>query len=309
MKHTRSDNTKSSITIEGKKLHLTNLDKVLYPATGFTKGQVIEYYAKISEVLLPHVKNRPLTLKRYPNGVDGEYFYEKMCPSHHPDWIQTTRVASQHRKFVDYCTIDGLASLIWVANLASLELHTSLSHSDNVLRPSMIVFDLDPGEPAGLLQCVEVSLIFRDMLRDLGLAGFAKTSGGKGLHLYVPLNTETDYDRTKTFAQALARSLAKRMPKLVTANMRKDLRKGKVFVDWSQNDDHKTTVCVYSLRAREKPTVSAPIAWSTLETCHKKKNASGLVLDTEQVLKQVEKEGDLFAEVVSLRQKLPELAV
>ncbi len=265
----------SEVTVGGKRLEVSNLDKVLYPETAFTKGQMIEYYIRVSEMLLPHLKNRPLTLKRYPDGVNEEYFYEKECPSYHPEWVQTIPVKSDRRKFVNFCVVNDLPSLVWVVNLASLGLHTSLSLGKDELQPTMMIFDLDPGPPAGLEQCVRVALEFRKMLSDLKLESFAKTSGGKGLHLNVPLNTKTDYEQTKSFAQAFARMLAKRLPEEVTANMRKDLRHGKVFVDWSQNDDHKTTVSVYSLRARSRPTVSAPVKWETLERCHRKMTFPG----------------------------------
>jgi bifunctional non-homologous end joining protein LigD len=303
----KSESTSSLVTIEDRTLKLTNLHKVLYPAAGFTKGQVIDYYVKIGKYILPHLKNRPLTLKRYPGGVDDNFFYEKECPAFHPDWIDTVPVPSNRRKFVNFCLVNDLPSLIWVVNLASIEMHTSLSLANDILTPKMLVFDLDPGEPATLLQCLEVAIRLKYIFDDLGIESFPKTSGGKGLHIYVPLNTPVTYDHTKTFARAVAQLLEKRMPNLVTSNMRKDLRIGKVFVDWSQNDDHKTTVCVYSMRAREEPTVSAPISWDRIFDAQKKKDTDGLVMTWKQVLDQVESEGDLFEPIISMEQFLPAL--
>ncbi len=295
------------VQVDGKELTIKNLEKVLYPATGFTKGQVIDYYVKIGPVILPHLQNRPLTLKRYPNGVDAGFFYEKECPSYHPEWIETISVPSTRRAFVHFCVVNDLASLIWVVNLASLEMHTSLSYKDDVLTPTMMVFDLDPGPPADLLDCLDIAFQLKAIFDELGLEVFPKTSGGKGLHVYAPLNTKTDYDKTKSFAKAVAQLLEKKNPDKVTSNMRKDLRKGKIFVDWSQNDDHKTTVCVYSLRARERPTVSAPVTWERLQWAAKHKDTSKIVMETADILRQVEKEGDLYAPMLTLKQTLPKL--
>jgi len=294
------------LTIENKSVKLTNLGKILYPETDFTKADVIDYYARIGPVILPHLEDRPLTLKRYPNGVDEQFFYEKHCPKYHPKWLETAKVQGDD-KVIIFCMANDLPSLVWVANLAALELHTSLSRSDDISRPTMMVFDLDPGAPAALLQCVEIALKLRDVLEDLGLKSFPKTSGGKGLHLYIPLNTAVTYDETKSFAHAIAQLMEKRHEKLVTSNMRKDLRKGKVFVDWSQNDDHKTTVCAYSLRARPKPTVSAPLEWKECEEALKSKDVSKLVFEAGDILKRIKRKGDVFAPVTKLKQKLPSL--
>src|SRR4051812_12405081 len=241
--------TGSKVRVGRREVSVSNLDKVLYPASGFTKGEAISYYTRIAPVLMPHLKGRPLTLKRYPNGVEGEHFYEKMCPAYRPDWVATTRVKTTNRQ-IDFCVVEDAATLVWVANLASLELHTLLSRQEDVLRPTMMVFDHDPGEGVGLLECVKVALKFRDMLSRLGLESYAKTSGGKGLHLYVPLNTPVTFEETKAFSHAIAQVLEREQPESVTTVMRKDLRRGKVFLDWSQNDRHKTTVCAYSLRTR-----------------------------------------------------------
>lgn len=296
----------SSLRIGRRTVDVSNLGKVLYPASGFTKGDVIHYYSEIAPVLLPHLKNRPLTLKRYPNGVDQPFFYEKMCPSHRPDWVATARMETTSRP-LDFCLANDAATLVWVANLASLELHTLLARKTNLERPTMMVFDHDPGEGADLLDCIGVAMRFREMLQHLGLQSFAKTSGGKGLHLYVPLNSAVTFDETKSFSRAIAQLLEKEDPRHVTTNMRKDLRVGKVFVDWSQNDRHKTTVCVYSLRARSRPTVSTPVEWEELDRAARKKDASMLVFETEDVLKRVAKKGDLFEPILHLKQKLPKL--
>jgi bifunctional non-homologous end joining protein LigD len=290
-----------------REVAVSNPQKVLYAQAGFTKAEVVRYYLEVAPVLLPHLSDRPLTLKRYPNGVDGMFFYEKMCPSHRPEWVATTRMVTTNRQ-IDFCVVDDAATLVWVANLASLELHTLLSRGRDLERPTFMVFDHDPGEGADLLDCIRVARRFRAMLEQLGLESFAKTSGGKGLHLYVPLNTAVTFDQTKLFSRVVAQLLEKEDPKHVTTNMRKDLRAGKVFVDWSQNDRHKTTVCAYSLRARSRPTVSTPLEWGELERALKKGDASGLVFETGDVIKRVKKQGDLFEPVLKLKQKLPGMA-
>ncbi len=294
------------VDIQGKRLKLSNLEKVLYPAVGFTKGQVIDYFVRISPVLLPHLKGRPLTLKRYPNGVNGMFFYEKNCPEHRPEWVEVAPVWSAgNNKMMNYCLAQNLPTLVWAANLADLELHTSLSLGKEILRPTFIVFDLDPGEPANMVQCCQVGLWVRGVFSQLGLESFAKTSGSKGLQIYVPLNTPVTYDDTKPFAHELARLLERQHRELVVSDMKKNLRVGKILVDWSQNDDHKTTICVYSLRAKERPTVSTPVTWEEVEDCLEKKDPSLLVFDSTQVLERVKQYGDLFEPVLKLKQKLP----
>ncbi len=296
------------VEIQGRHLKLSNLDKVLYPDVGFTKGQVIDYYVRIAPVLLPHLEGRPLTMKRYPNGVGGMFFYEKNCPSHRPDWVKTVKVWSEgNNRWMDYCLIEDLPTLVWAANLADLELHTSLSLGKNILQPSFLVFDLDPGAPASIVQCCQVGLWLRDIFSNLGLESCAKTSGSKGLQVYVPLNTTVTYDETKPFAHELARLLERQHPELVVSDMKKALRTGKILVDWSQNDDHKTTVCVYSLRAKERPTASAPVKWSEVENCLKKGDPNLLVFDSDALLARAEKHGDLFQPVLKLKQKMPPL--
>lgn len=296
----------AQLTVDGRKIAVSNLDKVLYPKTGFTKADVINYYTRISPVLLPHLKNRAITLKRYPNGVEGEYFYEKQCPSHRPGWVKTEEIWMEGaEKCVNFCVVNELATLVWLGNLADLELHTSLAVIRNTDRPTVMVFDLDPGEPANIVQCCEVGLLLRDLLAEAGLDSYAKSSGSKGLQMYVPLHTPTTFDATKDYARELAMTLEKAHPKLVVSKMAKALRKGKIFIDWSQNDTHKTTVSVYSLRAKERPTVSTPVTWDEVERCHEKKDAALLVFESEEVLERVEEHGDLFAAVLEQKQKLP----
>jgi bifunctional non-homologous end joining protein LigD len=295
---------KHELKVGGRTLTVSNLDKVLYPAAGFTKAQVIDYYIRIAPVLLPHLKNRPITLKRYPDGVEGFYFYEKQCPSHHPDWLKTATVPSRRREEIEYCVMNDLPALVWAANLADLELHTFLHRAPAITRPTALAFDLDPGAPADIVQCCRVALWLKEALAESKLESFAKTSGSKGLQLFVPLNTAMTYDKTKAFAHALAERLEREHPDLVVSRMQKSLRKGKVLIDWSQNDDHKTTVNVYSLRAKEQPTVSTPITWQEVEACWKRKSAERLTFLSDDVLRRVEKHGDLFSPVLGLKQSL-----
>jgi bifunctional non-homologous end joining protein LigD len=296
---------KAELIVEGRKLPVSNLDKVLYPKAGFTKGELIDYYIRVAPMLLPHLKDRPLTMKRYPNGVEAEFFYEKNCPAHRPAWVKTAKVWSEgNQRYMHYCLIQDLPTLVWAANLADIELHTSLARKRNVARPTVMVFDLDPGAPADIVQCCQVGLWLRDLLAKVKLKSFAKTSGSKGLQVYVPLNTPVTFDRTKDLSRALAQHLEREHPKLVISKMARALRAGKVFVDWSQNDEHKTTINVYSLRAREQPTVSTPVTWKEVETALKKKDASLLVFPAARVLQRVEKLGDLFAPVNTLKQKI-----
>jgi bifunctional non-homologous end joining protein LigD len=297
---------KAELLVDDRKLQVSNLDKVLYPKAGFTKAQVIDYYIRIAPVLLPHLKDRPLTMKRYPDGVEGQFFYEKNCPVHRPKWVQTAKVWSEgNQRIMHYCLANDLPTLVWAANLADLELHTSLSRKNSIERPTMMVFDLDPGAPADIVQCCQVGLWLRELLDKMKLKAFAKTSGSKGLQVYVPLNTAVTYDQTKGLSRSLGQSLEREHPDRVTSNMSKAVRKGKVFVDWSQNDEHKTTICVYSLRAKEQPTVSTPVTWNEVEICLKKKKAELLKFRSDQTLARVEKQGDLFEPVETLKQKLP----
>ncbi len=287
---------------EGRELKITNWDKILYPETGFTKGDLVAYYARIAPAVLPHLQDRPLTLKRYPNGVDQPYFYEKQSPSHRPEWIETVRIGD-----INYTLAQDRPTLVWLANLADVELHTSLSLQDRVDRPTMMVFDLDPGAPAGLVECCEVALVLRGLFEQLGLQSVAKTSGSKGLQVYVPLNAPTDYRTTKPFSKRVAELLEQRMPEIVVSRMTKRLRPGKVLVDWSQNDEHKTTVNVYSLRARERPTVSTPVSWEEVAACHDRGDEALLTFAYDEVLARVDEQGDLFAPALSATQQLPNI--
>ena len=296
----------TQLKVNGRSLTVSNLNKVLYPKTGFTKGQLIDYYIRIAPVLLPHLKDRPLTMKRYPDGVDKPFFYEKNCPSHRPSWVKTAKVWSEgNQREMQYCLVQDLPTLVWAANLADIELHTSLAHKKNVSRPTMMVFDLDPGAPADIVQCCQVGLWLRELLAAMKLKSWAKTSGSKGLQIYVPLNTATTFDHTKNVSRILAEHLEHEHPKAVVSKMSKALRTGKVFVDWSQNDEHKTTINVYSLRAKDEPTASTPVTWEEVTKALKKKDASSLVFRSDQLLKRVQKLGDLFEPVRTLKQKLP----
>ncbi len=293
-------------SINGRALTLTNLDKVLYPQAGFSKADVLNYYIGISPFILPHVAGRPLTMKRYPNGVEAPFFYEKSCPGHKPDWLTVTEAGSS--KKVAYCTIEDQAGLVWVANLASLELHTMLSRHEDVSRPTMVAFDLDPGEGTDVLDCAAAAVRLREILAGLGLQCYAKTSGGKGLHVLVPLNTPVSFEETKDFAHAVALIMQERYPDAVTANMRKALRQGKIFIDWSQNDAHKTTVCAYSLRAQPRPTVSAPVTWEELAAAIGAKDPALLYFEAADVLARTRQDGDLLQPMVLSEQELPDVA-
>jgi bifunctional non-homologous end joining protein LigD len=288
------------VLTEGRRLKISNWDKVLFPETGFTKGDLVAYYARIAPIVLPHLHDRPLTLKRYPNGVDSQYFYEKQSPSHRPEWVQTVKQGS-----INYTLAQDRPTLVWLANLADIELHTSLSLAQAPEQPTMLVFDLDPGAPAGIVECCRVGMVLHGLFDQIGLQSFAKTSGSKGLQVYVPLNTETGYDQTKPFARRIAELLEQRMPELVVSRMTKRLRPGKVLVDWSQNDIHKTTVNVYSVRARERPTVSTPVSWDEVADAQRNGDGELLTFDTDQVLERAVELGDLFAPVASLQQRLP----
>jgi bifunctional non-homologous end joining protein LigD len=298
------------VTIEGKRLKLSNLDKVFYPKTGTTKGEVIAYYRDVAPALLPHLRDRPLTMKRYPDGVEGEHFYEKQCPSHRPDWVSTAPIWSEsNEREVEYCLVNDLPTLLWAANLADLEMHTMLARADAVNRPTMLVFDLDPGDGTGLAECARVATWVRDLLGHVGLRTLVKSSGAKGLHLAVPLNTAVTYDDTKPFAHAVAQLAERENPKDVVSRMTKASRRGKVFVDWSQNSEHKTTVAPFSLRARERPTVSVPLSWSEVEAVAAGDDAPDvLLLETGEVLEQLDERASLFEPLLELEQELPDLS-
>jgi bifunctional non-homologous end joining protein LigD len=300
---------KTELKVEGRTLLVSNLDKVLYPEVGFTKAQVIDYYIRIAPMLLPHLKNRPITLKRYPDGVDGFFFYEKQCPSHRPKWVKTATVPSRRReeKRIDYCVMNDLPALVWAANLADLELHTFLHRAPAITRPTVLAFDLDPGPPADIVLCCQVGLWLKEVFDQLRLESFAKTSGSKGLQVFVPLNTATTYEKTKAFAHALAERLERAHPNVIVSRMQKALRKNKVLIDWSQNDDHKTMVSVYSLRAKSHPSVSTPVTWNEVQGCWRRKAPKRLAFLSNEALDRVEKHGDLFESVLTLKQRLPAL--
>ena len=294
--------------IAGTRLSLSNLEKDLYPSYGFTKAHVLEYYRRMSKFILPHLRDRALTLKRYPDGVDGDFFFEKRCPSHRPPWVRTAKVLHDDGERMTVCLVDGLNTLIWVANLASLELHVPLARAHSPKTPDFVVFDLDPGQGAGLLHCARVALAIRDVLLPLRLAGYAKTSGMKGLHVYVPLNRrETTFESTRGFAKSVAAVLERKYPDLVTAKTSRELRKKKVFINWSQNGSSRTMVCVYSLRARERPFVSFPVAWEELEDVAARRSAPSLHILPSDAVRRVEKEGDFFRDVLLRKQRLPSL--
>lgn len=296
------------VEVDGRELKLTNLDKVLYPKAGFSKGEVVDYYAKVAPAIVPHLEKRPLTLRRFPEGVDDTEaaFFEKRCPKHRPEWVKTAPVPASKGQ-IDFCVCEDLPTLVWMAQLAAIELHPSLSLGARIDRPTVLAFDLDPGAPAEILACCRVALRLRDLFAHFGVECFPKTSGSKGLQVYVPLNRATSYDETKPFAKAIAQLLEKQTPKEVVSKMKKEDRRGKVFVDWSQNHERKTTIAVYSLRARERPTVSTPVSWEEVEAALERDDRDCLVFETADVLERIERHGDLFAPVLELKQELPEL--
>lgn len=296
------------IRVGPRTIAVSNLEKILYPGKKFTKAKVIDYYVQISKYLLPHLKNRPVTLKRFPEGVFGEYFYEKDAPAFTPDWVKTVRVPRRETAGDDirYILINDLPTLVWLANLANLEIHPFLHRAPQIDRPTAMVFDCDPGEGADILSCARVALMLRELLKDLGLTSLAKVSGSKGLQVYVPLNTTVTYDETSTLAKAIAQILEEREPKLIVSAMPKNLRTKKVFIDWSQNAEFKTTVSVYSLRAKTyRPYVSVPVDWEELDQALRNKDAKSLYFTPEQALERVTARGDLFKPVLTKRQHLP----
>ena len=296
------------VSVEGRELKLSNIDKVLYPDAGFTKGDVIDYYTRVAPVLLPHLADRPLTLKRYPDGVNGEFFYEKQCPKYRPSWMRTIPIWSERKKkTIEFCCIEDVAGLVWAANLADLELHTALAVGEHLDRPTAAAFDLDPGPETTIVECCEVALTLKAMFGDLKLQAYPKTSGSKGMQVYVPLNSSDTYEHSKAFAHAVATLLEQQRPDLVVSDMKKELRKGKVLIDWSQNDYFKTTVCVYSLRARPTPTVSTPVRWDEVTATRDSGDPETLRFSHDQALRRVEEQGDLFAPVLSTEQTLPKL--
>jgi bifunctional non-homologous end joining protein LigD len=305
---------KVAVEVDGRTLTLSNLDKVLYPEVGFTKAEVIDYYTRIAPVLVPHVANRPLTFKRYPDGVDGKFFFEKNAPSHTPDWVPRVTLPSpgstKNRSSINYAVMNDLPTLVWAANLAALEFHVPMwqvnlrarTDASRARNPDLMVFDLDPGPPATIVECCQVAKHVRAVLDEDGLASYPKTSGSKGLQLYVPLDAKKPWEDVHTYARELAQRLEKEHPELVVWNMKKEVRTGKVLVDWSQNNSAKTTIAVYSLRARPAPTVSTPVTWDEVEACA---DPADLRFTSADVLARVEELGDLFEPCLRDGQRLP----
>jgi bifunctional non-homologous end joining protein LigD len=279
---------------------------VLWPKAGFSKGEAIDYYARVAETILPHLAARPLTRVRFPDGTEAQRFYEKRAPSHTPDWVHKAPIEMGSAGLLDFIVCDDRATLIWLAQLAALELHPSLSLAEDPDMPTVIAFDLDPGAPATIVECSQVGLRVRELFENLGLESFAKSSGSKGLQVYVPLNTAVGYEQTKSFARAVAQALERAEPELVVSRQKKELRKGKVLVDWSQNDRAKTTVAVYSLRCRERPWVSTPLRWEEVEDLAADGDPESVRFEAAAALERIDAHGDLFAPVLELEQKLPE---
>lgn len=298
--------SRTTVGVGGRELSVSNLDKVLYPATGTTKAEVLRYYTDVAEVMLPHLAARPVTLKRFPDGVEAEGFFEKRCPSHAPGWLGTVQLGREGReKVVDHCDLSEVAALAWAANLGALELHVTMGAAPDTTVPTAVVFDLDPGAPADVRTCAEVAVRVREILDGLRLEAYAKTSGSKGLQVYVPVHDpDLTYDRTRAFSQAVAQLLEDRQPDLIVSKQLKTLRPGKVLIDWYQNHLTKTTVCAYSLRARPRPTVSTPVTWDEVEDAVGA-DEGALVFDLDDVRTRVDDRGDLFAPVATRRQELP----
>lgn len=288
----------STIELEGRRLRLTNLDKVLWPEAQRTKAWLIEYYTRVAPVLLPHLEGRPLTMRRFPDGVGGISWHQNECRGE-PEWFHVLETPGKGGRILRFCVVDDLSSLVWVANTGTLELHPFQWTVDAPRRPTTLVFDLDPGPPAGLEECARVAVLLRDVLGELGLVAFPKTSGSLGLHLHVPLGTPHDGEHVKRFARTVAEALAQAHPDTVIAEIDKSRRAGKVFLDWLQNDPTRQTVAPYSLRGLAWPTVATPVTWDEVE------RADALTFLGEDVLDRIEREGDLFAEVLTLEQQLP----
>jgi bifunctional non-homologous end joining protein LigD len=291
------------IDVGGRQLSVSNLDKVLYPS-GFTKAQVIDYMARIAPIAIPHLTGRALTFRRYPDGTDTKGFFEKRCPGHRPEWVDVALGPGDRQGGIEYCRIDEVASMVWAANMAAIEIHAPMALADDLDTPRTLVFDFDPGAPAAIAECCEVALAARDVLDAVGLRGWCKTSGSKGLQMYVPLNTTTaSHDAAADFALAVGQVLERQLPGRVTTVMAKAARPGKIFVDWSQNAFHKTTIAPYSLRARPEPTVSTPVTWEEVSACSGR--GDELRFTSDEVLARVDTRGDLFADVLTIEQELP----
>jgi bifunctional non-homologous end joining protein LigD len=298
----RESSKKTTVEVGDRRLALSNLDKVLYPAVGFTKAQVIDYYVRVAPTMLPHIGDRGVTLRRWPDGVDGQSFFEKRCPQHRPEWVDTAPGPGDRGGVIRYCCLDEVAALAWSANLAALEIHSPMARKTDIESPTMVVFDLDPGAPAAMTECCQIALDIREVLDHLGLEAYPKTSGSKGLQVYVPVNAPHSHEHASSFALAVAQLLEKQRPDRVVSNMSKALRPGKIFVDWSQNSRHKTTIAPYSLRAKERPTVSTPVSWDEVSDAA---DGGDLSFEADQVLDRIEQHGDLFAETLTREQHLP----
>jgi bifunctional non-homologous end joining protein LigD len=293
------------LDIGGRRLSIRNLDRVVFPRAGTTKAQLLDYYVRIADTMLPHLRERLLHMHRYPEGVEGPRFWQKGCPEHRPPWLSTTPVYSRDKGAnIDFCVVEDLAGLLWAVNIGSIELHTSLHTREDLHRPTVLAFDLDPGEGVDVVGCAEVALWLRELLAGIGLRGLAKTSGSKGLQVYVALNGDATYAHTKPLARTIAETLEAAHPERVVSRMAKALRAGKVLVDWGQNTEHKSMVCAYSVRAKARPTVSTPVAWDEVEAAVAARDPGLLVFETEAVLRRVDERGDLFAPVLTMRQRL-----
>jgi bifunctional non-homologous end joining protein LigD len=295
----------SELAVGDRRLAIRNLERVVFPTSGTTKGELLDYYARIGEVILPHLRERLLHMHRYPEGVEGPRFWQKGCPDHRPEWLPTAPVWSRDKGAnIDFCVVNELAALLWAVNIGSIELHTSLHLRQALERPTVLAFDLDPGEGVDLVACCEVALRLRELLAGVGLRCYAKTSGSKGLQVYVPLNSDVSYAATKPISRAIAELLERQTPDAVVSRMAKALRAGKVLVDWSQNTEHKSMVCAYSVRAKRRPTVSTPLRWEEVEAAVDAGDATALVFELGAVLERVAVYGDLFEPVLRERQEL-----
>jgi bifunctional non-homologous end joining protein LigD len=295
---------KVTVDVEGQRLPLSNLDKVLYPETGFTKGEIIDYYVAVADALLPHLADRPLTRKRWPNGTAADSFFEKNTPRGTPSFVRTAFLPEHGDEGVEYVVADSLPTLVWLANLAALELHVPQWRVDadgNPLDADLVVLDLDPGPPADIIDCCNVALALRQLLEADGLTAFAKTSGNKGAQLYVPVEPAPS-TQTSAYAKRLAEQLEQALPDLVLSSMDRKARRGKVFIDWSQNNAAKTTVAPYSLRGVARPTVSTPLTWDEVAEAS---TASDLTFTAPDVVRRITDHGDLFADLDDLAAALP----
>lgn len=290
------------VAVGERKLRLTNLAKVLYPEAGFTKAQVIDYYVRVAPVMLDHIGDRGITMRRFPDGVDADSFFNKRCPEWKPDWMQAVPGPGESAGPIAYCQLSEVAALAWAANLAALEIHAPMARSDDIESPTMVVYDLDPGEGTSIIECCQIALILREVLDAVGLECWPKTSGSKGMQLYLPLNMPHTHEHASSFARATGQLIERDLPQRVTTTMAKAKRTDKIFIDWSQNSRHKTTIAPYSLRARPQPTVSTPLSWDEVEAGSK---GAPLIFEADAVLDRLDQHGDLFAPVLTVEQQLP----